>query len=137
MKIQINWQNLRKLGTPMTPTNYHVMSDHIPIWRRFLKGQLLRERGRICEECGKENPDAIHLHEGIVKRNEVPRKAVIGWSIFAEFNSFLICDQCHLNKPLTRGRYYWKACQWYSKAEVDDWLEGLPFRSTGLLGRTG
>ena len=137
MKTQTNWQNLRKSGVAMTPQNYHVVPDHIPIWRRFLKRQLLQERGRVCEECGKENPDAIHLHEGIVKRNEVPRNAPLGWQIYSEINSFLLCGNCHLNKPLTRGRYYWKACQRYSKAEVDEWLASLPFRSPALLGRTG
>lgn len=94
-----------------------------------LKENLLAVRGWRCEVCGEQAP-RLHLHHGVVSQNDI-----VGWQgahrkrIDVAYNCFLVCDLCHLNKPLPSREWFWKkAAERYGEPAVLEWYDLLPFK---------
>ena len=119
--------------TPLIPRLYGVEEADVRHWREFLRTHLIAVRKIICESCGSNSSwlaHGLHVHEGIVKRNEISKSVPRWWELFSEYNCFILCGECHLNKGLPRAEFYGKAVDRYGKSTVDGWLESLPFRFT-------
>jgi len=130
-RFDSKWLALWREHTPLEPGNYDILETDVVVWRRFLRSRLILHRGLICEECGARGAamgGGCHIHEGIVKRNELTLSVDRWWYIFSEFNCFILCGNCHLNKALTRRAYYAKSVSMYGKRRVDAWLRSLPYR---------
>ena len=130
-----DWQTLHKAGVALCPENYGVTANNVKAWRKFLKSKLIETRGPLCEACGEWVP-GLHLHESLVKRNELAKSSPESWRIYSEINCLLVGYRCHVSeeqKPLTREWAYGKAVERYGKEAVDGWLESLPFRELRVI----
>ena len=127
------WCYIFERGHALTPDEYKVAESELKSWKHFLAEKLYRQRGIHCEKCGEDRKlsdrGGIQVHEGIVKKNEISMSVPRWWEIFAEMNSFLLCQVCH-GEGLPRSEFYQKAVNRYGKKAVDDWLESLPFKHT-------
>ena len=102
--------------------------DQERIWRERLRYHLLMDRP-YCDGCGKLLI-AAEVHEGIVTRQDVR-----GWKypdkgrIFSEYNSLLLCPECHRPSPPSRQECWTKLCRRFGEELITNWYFGLPWRS--------
>ena len=132
IQLRRKWVSVRlRSGLPLVPKLYGAGEENVTIWRRFLRRELAHDRKPKCERAGCRNDVrkvGFNIHEGIVKKNEISESVPSWWEIFSEYNCFILCVSCHMNKGPPRSEFYKMAVRRYGEEAVNEWLESLPFK---------
>lgn len=96
-------------------------------WRQEEKRRLIAEWGLACARCGAVGVD---LDEAIITRAQMRGMPV--WKMrlaYASCNLELVCAECNRNRAQDRDGAWQRACRRYGRTAVENWYEGVMFKS--------
>lgn len=95
-------------------------------WRIALREKLYKQR-LFSDLTQRPIHEGFAMHEGIFSRRWVGKQDWQGL-LFSGPNCFLILDSEHIPEPPDRTICYWLSVIRYGQANVDRWIDSLPWK---------